>query len=167
MNIRLFLGFLALLPLSATDGFAQQLDNVTNLKLEYWRAFHDLIQQEIRLTNSGEITLNTIVTPIQKPGEPAVAPKHTVKAISQRDLAPILAFFNSGEARQYFALNGPVLQPDGAALSVTVTQNSLSITFASQYAFDPKASRHATDFGKVAVLLFQLAEISIPNEKLY
>lgn len=123
------LALVAVLALSPINVVAQKLENVTGLRLEYWRAFHDLIQQEIVVTDSGEIALNTTITPIPHPGEPAPKPKHTVETIVERDLAPLLTFFNDADARQFFAASKPDDRADGSSLSITVAQNSFQFHF--------------------------------------
>jgi len=167
MNIRLFVVLLALLPFSSANVFAQKLDTVTGLRLEYWRAFHDLIQQEILITNSGEIALNTTITPIRQPGEAPPKPKHTVKTIAERDLAPVLKFFNDAEVRQFFATHDPEPRLDGASLSLTVTQHSFSMAFHSLDAFTGSGARYESALGRLAVELFKLAGVTITKDDLY
>ena len=170
MKARKFVILLAALALLPANVFAQKLDKLNGLQLEYWRSFHELIQQRVIVTSDGEIALNTTITPLQHPGEPPPKPRHTVKTISERDLAPVLAFFNDADARTFFASSKPDNRPDGSSLSLTVTQNSFSLSFRSQDAF-PSATRnlaryHAA-FGRVALELIKLAGVTIRKDELY
>lgn len=167
MNTRAFVILLALLSLTATGAFAQKLEKIMALQLEYWRAFHEQIQQTIIVTNSGEIALNTTITPIRQSGEIPSTPKHAVKAITQQDLASVLKFFNNANARQFFATHKPVDQPDGASLSISITQNLFSLSFRSQDAFTGGGTRYDSALGRIALELLQLAGVSIPKNELY
>ncbi len=154
----------ALLPSFAS---AQKLEKVTGLKLEYWRSFHGVIQQEIRITNTGEIALNSTILRRMTEAHQNENQKHTVKTLTERDMNSLLTLFNSGDARQFFATTKAGPQIDGSSLSITITQNSFSITFTSLDAFDPKAPRFATALGRVALDLFTKAGITIPKSELY
>lgn len=144
---------------------AQMLEKITHLEAEYWRSFHGLIKIEVKRHAEGDLTLNYAITPANDQSEKAT--KRSFKKIKESDLAPVLEFFNFGDVRQFFATTPTVLQPDGADLSITATQNSFSLSFHSQYAFATKASRYPRAFGKIALHLFRLAEIQVPKDELY
>lgn len=154
-------------------GFTQDLEKITKLELEYWRAFHGVIKIEIFVpfeAEASELTLSATVTGGRKGNQ---GERHIVKKIKEQDLRIVLQYFNSDKARESFAKAEPVLQPDGSTLSITATQNSLSLTFYSQYAFSrspllaPEERHHAAELGRVAVGIFELAEITIPKDELY
>jgi hypothetical protein len=165
MRSRAILLLLLTLFMPATNACAQVLDKVTDLKLEYWRAFDGLIAIRVIRTIDNELALSYTITAANDPDGKSA--QHGVKKIKEADLTPVLTFFNFGDVREYFATNAPVRQGDGANLSVTVTQNSFSLSFASQNAFSSKESRFPNALGKVALHLFKLANISITKDKLY
>src|SRR5690348_13779750 len=92
----LVLLLLALL-MSPWSGFAQMLDKVTDLKLEYWRASDGQISIQVIRTIDNELALNYTITAANDPDGKSA--KHAVKKIKEADLAPVLAFFNYGDVR--------------------------------------------------------------------
>ncbi len=160
----LLVALLVFLPLGA---LAQKLEKITGLKVEYWRAFHGVIKQVIFFSPSGEIALNTDVMRGMTDAEREQNTKHTVKLIKRPDLASTLALFNYADVRAYFAATKPDDRLDGSFLSITVVQNSFSITFTTQDAFTRGSSKYATALGRVALELFKKADVSIPKDELY
>ncbi len=154
----------ALLLLSA-NAWAQKLNTVTHLELEYWRAFHGIIKLEVIRTEDNGLALNSTISSSEKSSKESK--QRTVHIITERDLAAVLTLFNHPDARQFFADSKPLLQADGSELSISVTQNSLSLSFASQNAFRKIQSRYAAALGNIAQELFGLAKITIPKESLY
>jgi hypothetical protein len=90
-----------------------------------------------------------------------------VQTVTKQDLAGVVTLFNDAAARQFFATAKPVLQPDGSALSITFTQNSFSMSFASQEAFSVGAAKYPRALGRAALDLFRKAGIVISKDKLY
>jgi len=163
-SVLLLLTLLALVPIST---HAQRLEQVTSLKLEYWRAFHGVIKQEIIVSGSGEIALKSDVMPGKTASEQEKNKEHTVKTITQQDLSPILTLFNDIDARQFFASTQSEAFLAGSTLSITVRQNSFSITFTSQDAFVSKSLKYPAELGRLAAGLFKKAGINIPADELY
>ncbi len=163
-TLRIIAALFWLLPIVARG---QKLESITGFELEYWRSFHGVIKQTIRFPPSGEITLNSDLLPGKNETEQEAKRTHTMKLIAKEDLAPVLALFNDPAARKFFAETKPKLQPDGSALSITVTQNSLSLTFSSQDAFVPNPPPYASALGRAALELFRKAGIVISKNDLY
>lgn len=167
----LFQVFGALLLLQ-NFGFSQDLEKLTRLELKYWRAFHGDIEIEIFVpfeAEASELTLNATVTPGRNGAQ---GEKHIVKTIKEQELRAVLQYFNSRNAREFFAKAEQVLQPDGSTLSITATQHSLSLTFSSQYAFSQSPivaakEGHAAEFGRIALEILKLSGITVPKDELY
>jgi hypothetical protein len=140
---------------------------MTGFELEYWRFFDGVIKQTILFPPSGEIALNSDLMLGKTGAEQQANRKHMMKLIAKEDLAQALALFNDPAARQFFVTTEQKLQPDGSGLSITITQNSISLTFTSQDAFTKGAPRYAAALGRVALELFKRAGIVIPKDELY
>lgn len=173
MSFKILSLFFGVFLLAPYVGFAQNLEKITKLELEYWRSFDGVIKIEIFVpfeAKNSELVLSATITAGKKDGG---GETHIGKRIKEEDLQTVLKYFNSEKVRQSFAKSEPVLQPDGSHLSVTATQNSLSLTFSSQHAFSRvpylavEQQENATELGRVAQELLKLAGIEIPKERLY
>ncbi|RYD82726.1 MAG: hypothetical protein EOP84_08980 [Verrucomicrobiaceae bacterium] len=165
MTVRFTILFLVLLALFSTSTFAQQFGPNTKVEVVYWRAFAGTIKLNISPTDDKDLAINVEITPRGNEGAQDV--KRTFKKTPHRDLTSVIRLFNDNRARQFFATTPPVLQPDGSHLSITVTQNSFSITFDSQNAFDRRAPEHEATLGRIANEFFKRAGLLLAENELY
>ncbi len=160
-------GFLiaTLLACALESGFSQEITAPTQVKLEYWRAFHGVIKQEVNIVN-GKMDLWTRVMRGMSAEDQKANTESTSHFIKPEDLKPLLEIFNDPQNRAHFLKTPFDDRLDGSSIAITVTQNQFSITFASQDALSGLISPSAR-LGEAAKILFKLGQIKIPEDELY
>lgn len=147
------------------SGYSQTISKPTEIKLEYWRSFHGVIKQEVRIVQ-GRMSISTTVMRGMSAEEQKKNTVTSSRFIEPKDLKPIVDIFNDTRNREYFMATAFDDRLDGSSVAITVTQNQFSMTFTSMDAFVGESSRSSV-LGKAAKVLFELGGVKIPKEELY
>lgn len=147
------------------SGYSQTISEPTEIKLEYWRSFHGVIKQEVRIVQ-GRMSISTTVMRGMSAEDQKENTVSSSQFIEPKDLKPIVDIFNDARNRDYFMATAFDDRLDGSSVAITVTQNQFSMTFTSMDAF-VDASSPSSVMGKAAKLLFELGGVKIPKEELY
>ncbi len=146
---------------------AIDFESFDRVQLTYHRAFHDRITVTIIRHTPDNVHVVSEITPQTEEGFGDHLSQVRSTNIEEKDVVPIITFADDDEVLEAFQRKTKSVQLDGSAVRLEISQNGYSELLTGTSVFSNDADAHEKELAKIALYIFELADIRTAGELLY
>jgi hypothetical protein len=149
--------------------FANDINDLTKIYLEYSRSFHEKIEITIIVSSDESVRIVLVETPINSQGYDVFNAADRSSDFSKEKIVPILDFFENENYIQQFrhVSKKDSIYLDGSVLEISVHVNSYFEGVSAYGVFGIDALAHEKELARIALYIFNLIDLEIKEEDLY